>query len=225
MIREITEKDYISEIKALAQEGLQYDPLYQIFGANHHRWQFGKPVDMQKIYDFENDMKISLPEALVRYLTELGDGGAGPYYGIYSLDEMREKNKLLPETVNLPVMLDHSMTAEQWSDFAQKYETKEEEDAMQELEDMELSLLTGGLVINTPGCTMDSILMCRGAAAGEVFVIDFDCMDQLRAEPYCCGKFEDWMIEEMKKSLATIDKTDHKGLNLCQGLIRCFKKS
>jgi len=38
--------DYISEIKALAQEGLRRDPTYQIFGANFHRWQFAEPVDM-----------------------------------------------------------------------------------------------------------------------------------------------------------------------------------
>lgn len=50
-------------------------------------------------------------------------------------------------------------------------------------------------------CTMNSILMCRGAAAGEVFVVDFDYLFQLQSEPYCCGKFEDWIIKTMKNSL------------------------
>lgn len=208
--------DYISEIKVLAQEGLRQDPTYKIFGANHHNWKFGEPADMQKIHDFEKDMKITLPEALVRYLTELGDGGAGPDYGIYSLEEMRKRNVFLHQTVNLPVMLDHSMTNEQWSDFAKKYETlddiinsdkfyiqtkEHQERLMQELRNMELSLIAGGVLIGTPGCTMNSILMCRGAAAGEVFVVDFDYIFSLRSEPYCCGKFEDWIIKKMKRSL------------------------
>ena len=208
--------DYISEIKALAQKCLRCDPTYKIFGANQHKWKFAEPTDMKKIHDFENDMKISLPEALVRYLTELGDGGAGPDYGIYSLEEMRKRNVFLPQTANLPVMLDHSMTDEQWIDFAEKYETlddivysdkfdtktkEQQEKLKQELRDMELSLIAGGVCIGTPGCTMNSILMCRGAAAGEVFVVDFDYIYQLQSEPYCCGKFEDWIIKEMKKSI------------------------
>lgn len=208
--------DYISEIKALAQEGLRCDPKYEIFGARIHKWQFGEPADIQKIYDFQNDMKITIPEALVRYLTELGDGGAGPDYGIYSLDKMRRENTFLPETADLPVMLDHSMTDEQWLDFAKKYETlddiifsdefdtkteEQQESLMKELNGMESSVLAGGLFIGTPGCTMNSVLMCRGAACGEVFIVDFDYFFQLRSEPFCCGKFEDWIIRKMKKSI------------------------
>ncbi len=206
--------DYIAEIKALAEEGLRIDPKCNIFGASHHKWHFGEPVNLQQIHNFESDMKITLPEPFVRYLTELGNGGAGPDYGIYSLEMMRERNPFLAKTANLPVMLDHSLTAAQWTDYAQKYEalddkimadefdtTEEQECAVQELDAMELHLLAGGIFINTPGCTMNSILMCRGAAMGEVFTIDFDYIYQLQSEPYCHGKFEDWIIREMQRSL------------------------
>lgn len=198
--------DYISEIRALAEEGLRRDPEYKIFGANHHHWKFGEPVDMQKIRDFERDLNVKLPEAFVRYLTELGNGGAGPYYGIYSLEKIRE-NSAYSETMHLPVMLDHSRTAEYWTDFAKRYEALEDqfdlldEVQLQEYQHMQLSVMAGGIFINTPGCTMNSLLMCRGAAAGEVFMIDFDYLHMIREEPYCYGKFEDWMIKEMKKSL------------------------
>lgn len=206
--------DYIAEIKALAEEGKRLDPKYNIFGACSHKWQFGEPVNMQQIRSFENDMKIKLPEPFVRYLTELGNGGAGPDYGIYTLDMMRKRNPFIRETANFPVMLDHSLTATQWADFAKKYETidaaiscdisdtsEEQERAVQELHTMELHLLAGGIFISTPGCTMNSILMCRGAAAGEVFTVDFDYMFQLQSEPYCNGKFEDWVIRAMQRAL------------------------
>lgn len=208
--------DYISEIKVLAQKGLRRDPTYRIFGADRHRWQFAEPTDMREIRNFEKNMKITLPKALVRYLTELGNGGAGPDYGIYSLEKMREENAFLPQTANLPVMLDHSMTDEQWIDFAKRYETlddiicsdefetktkEQQESLMREMRDMELSMCAGGVFISTPGCTMNSILMCRGAAAGEVFVVDFAYIYQLQSEPHCCGKFEDWIIKKLRKSL------------------------
>ncbi len=79
----------------------------------------------------------------------------------------------LPKTANLPVMLDHSMTDEQWIDFAKKYETLEDiiysdkfktktkeqqESLMRELDDMELSICAGGVFISTPGCSMNSII-------------------------------------------------------------------
>lgn len=206
--------DYISEIRTLANEGLCIDPDFKIFGANYHKWQFGEKVDMQQIRDYERDMKIILPQPLIRYLTELGDGGAGPDYGIYNLDKIKKLNAFLPKTRNLPVMLDHSMTSEQWVLFAHKYEElnnkidynqfnskREEQRVIQEIENMNLSLLAGGIFINTPGCTMNSLLMYRGAARGEVFNIDFDYICELQSEPYCYGKFEEWIINSMKQSL------------------------
>ncbi|MDE5584002.1 MAG: SMI1/KNR4 family protein [Ruminococcus sp.] len=208
--------DYISEIKILAQEGLRRDSMYKIFGANHHKWQFAKPANKRTIQKFEKNMKITLPQSFVRYLTELGNGGAGPDYGIYSLEVMQKRNVFIPQTAQMPVMLDHSMTDEQWADFAKKYEilddticsdefdtkTKEQqENLLHERLNMELALCAGGVFIGTPGCTMNSILMCRGAATGEVFVIDFDYIFTLQSEPYCCGKFEDWIVKKMRKSL------------------------
>ena len=208
--------DYISEIRALAQEGLRRDPMYRIFGADHHKWQFAKPANKRAIRKFEKDMKITLPKSFVRYLTELGNGGAGPDLGIYSLEMMRERNVSLPKTARMPVMLDHSMTDEQWADFAKKYEelddtictdkfdtkTKEQQESLlHERSNMELALRAGGVFIGTPGCTMNSILMCRGAATGEVFMIDYDYIFTLETEPICCGKFEDWIVKAMRRSL------------------------
>lgn len=208
--------DYISEIRKLAQEGLRRDPMCIKFGADHHRWQFAKPTNKWAIRKFEKEMKLTLPKPLVRYLTELGNGGAGPYYGIYSLEVMRKTNGFVAQTEKMPVMLDHSMTDEQWTNFARKYEelddfmcsakfeekTKEQQECFfHEQSNMQLALCAGGIFIGTPGCTMNSILMCRGAATGEVFVVDFDYISTLRSEPYCCGKFEDWIVKEMKKSL------------------------
>ena len=66
---------------------------------------------------------------------------------------------------------------------------------------MELAMCAGGIFIGKRGCTMNYILMCRGAAAGEVFLVDFDYIFALRSEPYCYGKFEDWVIKEMRISL------------------------
>lgn len=202
--------DYIAEIRMLADEGLRIDPKCHISGSIYHRWRFGETVNMQQIREFERDMNVKLPEMFVRYLTELGNGGAGPDYGIYSLDEMRKRNLFIAERADLPVMLDHSLSDKQWTDFAYKYKIledkifgmEEEDDRVEkEYDDMIPQMISGGIIIGTLGCSMYSLLMCRGAARGEIFTVDFDYVDQLRSEPTCHGKFEDWIIRKMKKSL------------------------
>lgn len=164
--------DYIAEIRMLADEGLRIDPKCHISGSIYHRWRFGETVNMQEIREFERDMNVKLPEMFVRYLTELGNGGAGPDYGIYSLDEMRKRNLFIAERADLPVMLDHSLSDKQWTDFAYKYKIledkifgmEEEDDRVEkEYDDMIPQMISGGIIIGTLGCSMYSLLMCRGA--------------------------------------------------------------
>ena len=65
-------------------------------------------------------------------------------------------------------MLDHSLTDAQWTAFAQKYteigqrdysSAKEEEQAEKALREMEFQMMAGRIIISTPGCTMNTILM------------------------------------------------------------------
>lgn len=195
--------DYIDEIKELALKGETLGCWRRIGGRKN---LFDKVATMKEIKKFETEMGITLPKPFVRYLTELGNGGVGPGYGIYSLDEIR---KVKP-CVGKP-MLDHSLSNIEWRKFSEKYETlfnkvdfvsdEEAEIILKELSEMEHNMIAGGIIIGTPGCTMYTVLMLCGNAAGEVFIVDFDYMDQIYEEPWCGGLFEDWMINSMKKSI------------------------
>ncbi len=221
--------DYISEIKELSKEvyrlGLRVNGML-----DGREVQFNSPARISEVRQFERDMCVTLPEPLVRYLTELGNGGPGPNYGIYSLERMRKCN--IPDLIQLPPMLDHTHSDEEWLELGERYVQLDEmidklwykyknEDKdyyrkkaaplEEEIEKIRMRIIAGGVFINTPGCTMNTILMCRGAAVGEVFTIDFDYMDQLYEEPYCGGNFEEWIINNMKKRISKY-KNDRKPL-------------
>ena len=182
--------DFIEEMKKLIDERSHYQRAQNC----------NTPATLKEVRDFERDMNIVLPENYVRYLTELGNGGPGGLYRIYSLDHVR--NNYSPEwaaeTAQLPPMLDHSLSDDEWKAFGKRYAEADEND--EDTGDMEKRMLAGGIVIGTAGCTMMLLLMCRGAAAGKVFLIDFDYMEHLEKEPYL-GKFEDVLIEGMHKSI------------------------
>jgi hypothetical protein len=57
------------------------------FGASDHRYALAPPVEPELLRLVETTLGSTLPADYRRFLTALGDGGAGPYYGILSLEE------------------------------------------------------------------------------------------------------------------------------------------
>ncbi len=178
--------DYIDEIRQLAEEGIRYS-------SNDSRWngnrQELKPATMKQVREFENEMHIKLPEQFVRYLTEISNGGPGADR-IYSLDELRKHNPYLKETAEIEPMIGAGLSPETWKKFVETYEETEDETMLDQM-------IAGGLFIATPGCTMNWLLMCRGPAAGQVVLIDFDYMPWYDHDPASGYTFAEWMIDGM----------------------------
>ena len=74
---------------------------------------------------FEEKHNLLLPEEYKFFLTQIGNGGAGPYYGLYSLDEAERYTEYLETTqtaakqkdeeVPVPAFIDRRMTPEDWA--------------------------------------------------------------------------------------------------------------
>ena len=61
------------------------DPRRDVFGASVHQYALPSPLDPAKLVAFEKKRRVKLPTDYRAYVLELADGGAGPYYGVYSL--------------------------------------------------------------------------------------------------------------------------------------------
>ena len=58
------------------------DPRRKVFGSGSHDYKLNPPLPVSVIEAFEGRHGVSLPEDYRLFITEIGDGGAGPYYGL-----------------------------------------------------------------------------------------------------------------------------------------------
>src|SRR6516165_6463110 len=63
-------------------EAAQRDRNRKVFGALGHHYKLNPTLAVSVIGAFEKLKGLSLPEDYRRFLTEIGNGGAGPYYGV-----------------------------------------------------------------------------------------------------------------------------------------------
>jgi hypothetical protein len=77
---------------------LQRDPhaLNQVWGASIHGFCPNPPLSRESVTEYENLHGFALPDDYRVYLTEVGNGGAGPWQGLLPLEEA-VRNSILPE--------------------------------------------------------------------------------------------------------------------------------
>ncbi|HEY7154669.1 MAG TPA: SMI1/KNR4 family protein [Gemmataceae bacterium] len=58
---------------------------FRVFGSEHHRYRLGPQLSEGELAAFESANGVRLPEDYRRFLTVVGNGGAGPFYGLEPL--------------------------------------------------------------------------------------------------------------------------------------------
>lgn len=64
------------------------------FGANAHRYRLNAPLSRATVEAFESRRAVTLPDGYRRFLLEIGDGLAGPDYGLQPLEMVALRNPL-----------------------------------------------------------------------------------------------------------------------------------
>lgn len=182
----------LGRIKAKFELARVQDRKCEVFGASSHQYKLNKRADPAAVVAFETQCNVELPLEFKQFLIEVGDGGAGPYYGIYPLAKL-QGNSLLP----VPCKLKPDLTAEEWAELT-RFATDEalsEEDYEYQSE----ALFQGMLNIGTQGCTYEIMLIISGEHQGRVVYIDLDYQHPFFTyEKNFLDWYERWLDEIIK---------------------------
>ena len=83
-----TQPAWVGKLRKQLKRAGEKDPDFSRFGAYSHKYQLGPRVSEEAISAFEAHFGVSLPEGYRDFLLWIGDGGAGPFYGLYPLKEV-----------------------------------------------------------------------------------------------------------------------------------------
>jgi hypothetical protein len=78
----------LEELRALLNKAKAVDKYCYQFGAKSHQYQWNPPASVEEVEEFEQKIGVRLPEEYRDFLLLAGNGGAGPYYGLFSLQKI-----------------------------------------------------------------------------------------------------------------------------------------
>ncbi|MEG5040497.1 MULTISPECIES: SMI1/KNR4 family protein [unclassified Microcoleus] len=84
----------IKELAQLLGRLRHTDKNFCVFGTNSHQYKLGPTLSEAELQSFEQKHQVKLPEDYRLFLKEIGNGGAGPFYGLEPLEEAAQYRDL-----------------------------------------------------------------------------------------------------------------------------------
>ncbi|MCU0440540.1 MAG: SMI1/KNR4 family protein [Raineya sp.] len=203
-----------SKLKKLIEK----DKKLSNFGSETHRYELNPTISEEYLQKWQKKYNIQLPQDYSDFLRNIANGGAGPYYGLYSLEEgMQEAENFsyINETENItePFSLDFPISKTETDNFIKYYYQcldDGEDDEIQYFES--ITPLTGAIFLAEYGCGWSYFLVVKGDLAGTVwFQGDYlsPCIHENRIL-----SFIEWYEDWLDRSLADLEpQPEKKGIS------------
>ncbi|MEU9111069.1 SMI1/KNR4 family protein [Streptomyces sp. NPDC048483] len=172
-------------VRARIREMAALDPERAAFGADTHRYQLAPALPEAEVRAFEEGHGIELPAAYRSFVTKVGNGPAGPSYG------------LMPLTVPRPEAGDDWAVDDEWAEdrlpgrLAEPFPLTEPLPGRIGAPADELT--RGTLMLAEEGCGMFIRLILNGQRAGEVWRMDPDWGGFVPASPGFRTWYTEWL--------------------------------
>jgi hypothetical protein len=202
----------IARIKEKLEQVKSLDKNFSLFGASKHRYDFNQPLSVEQIENFERQYRVSLPQGFRLFLLELGNGGAGPFYGLVKLeDSLYADMEYRKESAKVNPSLPFPHTEPQYM-FPEDFEESDEA-ARERIYDYWSEPLheQGILRICNYGCGIFIDLIVNGEEYGNVWVSDIGNdygifpVGIIDDEPNKKTKFLDWYEKWLDKCLEELE--------------------
>ena len=138
------------------EEKLKRDPKLKALGAKSHGYRLNEPLSPEVLQKFEAHFSVQLPRDYAEFLLTISNGGAGPGYGLFTLEKsVKYIEPVYDDNDNAIIkaveVLRHEFIPPGYSgDFRDDEET-------------------GALRICEHGCANDDFLILTGPEAGTVW--------------------------------------------------------
>lgn len=158
--------------KKLAQLAI-LDATFEVFGSESHQYQFKPCLSNKDIQVFESRYNIELPSEYKNFLLEIGNGGAGPGYGLSGLSGI-ESEDVIPEKVyreNYEILSKPFPLTEAWNDL--DLIVKDNTDFVTNNDAyFDDKFIHGTLTITNYGCGIYGMLVITGEQPGKIWIDD-----------------------------------------------------
>jgi len=203
-LQRIQEK--ITKLKAL-------DVGFQLFGASHHKYEINGIIEESEIFSFENKYQIKLPKGYRDFISTIGDGPCGPYYGLVSftdclLDDLDRPNEKIFVNPSKPFI--HNT---KWNlDLGDMYEPADQQyyDTKSEEQYFDPKWMNGTIKLANFGCGVTINLVVNGDEYGNIWADDRGSDQGIYPDAYSGNqeriKFLDWYEYWLNQSFKEIKK-------------------
>ena len=178
MTRTSTERGAVDRLAAMFEERLQFaramlsdlarlDVKREVFGASAHDYALREPLREADVVAFERQHSIALPADYRAFVTQLGDGGAGPFYGVCALGAFEDDEPWTPgEFIGHPgARFPHKAA---WNAPMEVIDAVNKGDHAAEAA-YHACGLDGIVPLATEGCGLFDVLVVTGPEAGHVW--------------------------------------------------------
>ena len=125
-------KKQIQRIKTKLEELKILDKEFKVFGAESHKYALNAPLTIKEVRAFEGKHQVTLPKEYVAFITQMGNGGAGPYYGVQTLENALNESLVYPDSDSHNILSKPFPHTEAWACFDELDEIYERMEAAQE---------------------------------------------------------------------------------------------
>lgn len=186
------------EVLKILHQAHQIDKNCEMFGSSRHRYVLNPPIRKSFVQGVEQKYGFKLPEDYFQFITEVGDGGAGPDYGIWpftdflmkgnspSIEKFKEayrcslSNSFTPRQMQLEEVEEYCIVSKEFykenPDKYFIYKKFDDEDSCDEngffIPDTDLCDTNGFFVLGTHGCQFDFGIVISGEMRGQVLTTD-----------------------------------------------------
>lgn len=198
-------------VRAGLQRLREQDPQGRAaFGANAHGYLLEPVLEERTVAAFESRHGIALPADYREFVTRVGNGGAGPFYGVFRLGEMDDGHGHAPwnsgEFVGDPRLpFPHR---EAWNLGPRELENLQDADDDEELLQAYWRPVDGAVPLCHQGCALRDWLVVTGPEAGRVWhdaTAEYGGWTPLVEEPSGAHlSFEAWYLRWLDAALASL---------------------